>query len=96
MEITKSSIMEMVPDFIASLNDPDFKNAMINAKNNPELLANPMAIMTLVLPKLSAILKKNGFTEDNAPQQFFMFVFMNQNDPDIKDIAEKLKMALGS
>lgn len=86
--------MAMVPDFLASLNDQSFKSSLIDAKNNPAILANPMAIMTLVLPKLSEILKKNGFVEQNAPQQFFMFVFMNQNDPDIKDLAEKLKNAL--
>ena len=67
--------MAMVPDFLASLNDQSFKNSLIEAKNNPEILSNPMAIMTLVLPKLSEILKKNGFVEQNAPQQFFMFVF---------------------
>jgi hypothetical protein len=86
--------MAMVPDFLASLNDQEFKNSLIDAKNNPEMMANPMAIMTLVLPKLSEILKKNGFVEPNAPQQFFMFVFMNQNDTEIKDLAEKLKNAL--
>ena len=94
MEIDKSSVLAMLPDFILSLNDSLFKASLLEAKKKPEVVADPMAMMTLVLPKLSEILKKNGFTEPNAPQQFFMFIFMNQNDPDIKDFAQKLQKSL--
>lgn len=96
MELDKASILAMLPDFLKTLNDQEFKNSLIEAKNNPELLANPMGIFTLVLPKLKEILKKHGFIDENVPQQFFMFVLMNQNDPEIKSLAEKLINSLSS
>ncbi len=94
MEINKSSILLMVPDFLETLNDKDFKNSLIGAKNNPEILSDPMAMMQLVLPKLSNILSKHGFNAPSAPQQFIMFLLMNQEDPEIKDLAEQLQKAL--
>jgi hypothetical protein len=94
MEINKVSILAMVPDFLLSLNDSSFKSLLLEARKSPEVIEDPMAMMTLILPKLSEILKKNGFVEPNAPQQFFMFIFMNQNDPDIKALSDKLQKAL--
>ena len=94
MEINKVSILAMVPDFLLSLNDSAFKSLLLEARKSPEVIEDPMAMMTLILPKLSEILIKNGFVEPNAPQQFFMFIFMNQNDPDIKALSDKLQKAL--
>jgi hypothetical protein len=94
MEINKSSILLMVPDFLEALNDTEFKNSLLKAKDDPEVLANPMAMMQLVLPKLSVILTKHGFHGASGPQQFIMFLLMNQEDPEIKELAEKLQKAL--
>lgn len=94
MEINKSSILLMVPDFLEALNDAEFKNSLLLAKDDPEMLADPMAMMQLILPKLSVILTKHGFQGASAPQQFIMFLLMNQEDSEIKDLAEKLQKAL--
>ncbi len=94
MEIDKSSILLMVPDFLETLNDSEFKNALLAAKSNPEILSDPMAMMQLVSPKLSVILSKHGFNSPSAPQQFIMFLLMNQDDPEIKELAEHLQRAL--
>ncbi len=92
----KDKILKMLPDIIEALHDEDFKEKVITAKNDPSIATNPMALMTLVLPKLQQVLQKNGYNQPDAPQQFFMAVLMNQNDPDILKAIESIKSVLSA
>ena len=94
MDFDKEKILSLLPDFLASLEDEVFKKTLIEAKSNPELMANPLAMFTIVMPKLKEILSKNGYEDEDAAQKFIGAVMMNQADPEILTAFQKLKEML--
>ncbi|PCJ59252.1 MAG: hypothetical protein COA79_11170 [Planctomycetota bacterium] len=91
MDFDKEKILSLLPDFLSSLEDDEFKKTLIEAKANPELMANPLAMFTIVMPKLTEILKKNNYEDKDAAQKFIGAVMMNQADPEILAAFQKLK-----